>query len=274
MDDKEFEKELEEYSNFLIKDGADDKKYFTIIPNYVLESELTPSETYLYLQIKKVAGEKGECYLSRKSLCEKAKISNGSLSRSLRRLCDNGFISPNIKKQIKTKGGLQYVGTYFINDIWALNNFEMSKQKRVYKRVPPSDLEGIQSGISNKNLYSLLDKSNKEGNETSSSPNTPVSSDEQSQSDKEKTVFSLADEIKKLEDNPRRELNIIALYIEERKISISNKGELKSTIGRHIRDAKLLVPFSDNKILDAIPRAKRLAPEEWTLRTILKVLTK
>jgi len=85
--------------------------------------------------------------------------------------------------------------------------------------------------------------------------------------------FSLQEEIKKLEDSPRRDLNIIAMYLEERKPDIRNKEQLSVAIKRHLRPAKQLTSFTDNQLLDALPKAKK-ATEEFTLETIIKVLCK
>lgn len=86
-------------------------------------------------------------------------------------------------------------------------------------------------------------------------------------------IFSLKEEIKKLEDSPRRDLNIIAMYLEERKPDIRNKEQLSVAIKRHLRGAKQLVPFTDNQILDALPKARK-ATDEFTLETLIKILTK
>lgn len=85
--------------------------------------------------------------------------------------------------------------------------------------------------------------------------------------------FSLKGEIRKLEDSPRRDLNIIAMYFEERKPNIQSKEQLSIAIKRHLRPAKDLVPFTDDQILDALPKAKK-ATAEFTLETLIKMLTK
>ena len=85
--------------------------------------------------------------------------------------------------------------------------------------------------------------------------------------------FSLKEETQKLEDSPRRDLNIIGLYFSERKPDLQSKAQLSVAIRRHLRAAKDLVPFTDNQILDAVPKAKRIT-EDWTLETLQKILTK
>ena len=86
-------------------------------------------------------------------------------------------------------------------------------------------------------------------------------------------VFSLKEEIHKLENSPRRDLNIIAMYFEERKPNIQNYQQFQVALKRHLRDAKDLVPFTDNQILDAVPKANKLT-SDWTIGTLIKILTK
>ena len=49
---------------------SSDRKYFTIIPNYIANHS-TANDQALYFQMKKHAGEDGECYVSQKTLMEK-----------------------------------------------------------------------------------------------------------------------------------------------------------------------------------------------------------
>lgn len=86
-------------------------------------------------------------------------------------------------------------------------------------------------------------------------------------------TFSLVEEIKKLEDAPRRALNILALFLDERRPDLRNKEQYQATFKRHIKAATALAPFEDDQILAGIRQAKNFIPG-WTLETILKILTK
>ncbi len=85
--------------------------------------------------------------------------------------------------------------------------------------------------------------------------------------------FSLKEEIAKLEDSKRRDMNVIALYLEEKKPDIKTYEQLSVAIKRHLRAAHQLKVFSDDQIIRAIPRAKAITPD-WTIETVVKVLTK
>lgn len=86
-------------------------------------------------------------------------------------------------------------------------------------------------------------------------------------------VFSLKEELQKLEDSPRKDLNVIGFYFEERGTVFENSEQFQVALKRHLRPAKMLTPFTVQQILDATDKAKREYPE-WTLETLVKILTK
>lgn len=86
--------------------------------------------------------------------------------------------------------------------------------------------------------------------------------------------FSLKEEIKKLEDNPRRDLNIIALYFEHRSPDLQNREQYRQAIKRHLKAASSLKSFSDQQIIKALDHAKKEYKDIYTLETLLKILTK
>lgn len=86
--------------------------------------------------------------------------------------------------------------------------------------------------------------------------------------------FSLEEEIKKLEDSSRRDLNVIALLLEERKPDIKSQDQFNVLLRRHLRAAKSLVPFTDEQIMKAVTYAKKEYKELWQLDTLVKILTK
>lgn len=85
--------------------------------------------------------------------------------------------------------------------------------------------------------------------------------------------FSLNEEIKKLEDSPRRDLNIIAFFLEKKKPDIRSSAQLQTAIKRHLRAAKALSPFEDGQIFSGMKKAEAMT-DEWVLETIIKYITK
>ena len=104
-----------------IQDESGDRNYFTIIPNYIANHS-TANDQALYFQMKKHAGEKGECFASEVLLRKKLKIGTKALKKSIKYLVDNKWIREDGYKEVKTRGGIQKVKVYSINDIWKMNN--------------------------------------------------------------------------------------------------------------------------------------------------------
>lgn len=88
------------------------------------------------------------------------------------------------------------------------------------------------------------------------------------------TPFSLKEEIQKLYDNKRRDLNIIGLFFEYRNPKFETKKQYEIALRRHLKPAGELANFSDNQIIKAIDYAKKEYKDIYTLETIIKILTK
>lgn len=115
-----------------IEDGSNDKNYFTMVPNYILNHS-GAIEQALYLQMKRFAGEKGTCTSSERYLTEQLKIGTKALKKALKYLIEHHWIEPLGVKTIFTEGGPQKVKSYRVNDIWKMN---MEYYKGVSKSVP------------------------------------------------------------------------------------------------------------------------------------------
>lgn len=85
--------------------------------------------------------------------------------------------------------------------------------------------------------------------------------------------FSLKEEIKKLEEHSRRDLQIIGFYLKKKGTSLATKEQFNQALKRHLRAAKSLTPFSDDQITAAASKAAREYPE-WTIETLVKLVTK
>ncbi len=102
-----------------IQDESNDKRYFTILPNYIANHS-TGIDQALYFQMKRYAGESdnGRCFATEKTLMKKLGIGKKSFDKSLQYLLDHKWVSftgltPNKTRPIKT---------YQVNDIWKMNN--------------------------------------------------------------------------------------------------------------------------------------------------------
>jgi hypothetical protein len=107
-------------SKINIKDESGDRKYFTIIPNYVLNHS-TMWDREVYVQMKRITGEDGTCWTSRRTLAKQCGMSVRRLDKSILYLAEHKWIENIGKKEVATKGGAQEVNEYRIADLWKLN---------------------------------------------------------------------------------------------------------------------------------------------------------
>ena len=145
----------------IIEDDSGDKNYFTIIPNYIANHS-TANDQALYLQMKKFAGEKGECFASERTLRKKLGIGVNALKKSIKYLMEHGWIKEKGLRKIITKGGEQLVKVYSIVNIWKLNT---DFYKGVLQTAPlndkgvpetaqgcsPNEIKGVLQTAPNKN---------------------------------------------------------------------------------------------------------------------------
>lgn len=101
---------------FKLVDESGDKKYFTVIPNLVINHS-SHWERDLYLIMKRIAGEKGTCYASIYTLAKRAGISAPTISRTIKKLLKRGWIEFIGTRPGKTRP----VREYRIVDIWKEN---------------------------------------------------------------------------------------------------------------------------------------------------------
>jgi hypothetical protein len=95
------------------------RKYFTATPNMILDHpELDIYDQMLYIHIKRIAGDNGQCWASIRYLAGKMKVSKYRIQKSLQKLLNLGLI-----KHAGTKKGKRGrpKNVYEIVDIWELN---------------------------------------------------------------------------------------------------------------------------------------------------------
>ena len=136
--------------NNQIIDESGDKIFFTIVPNYVLNHS-TAIDQSLYSQMKKAAGENGECFITEENLCKKMGIGKLRLRKSIDYLIKHRWIDFLGRKYGKTRP----VNTYKINDIWKLNA-DFYEDKKI----------SSESAVSLKNIKDTVQISSKISSET------------------------------------------------------------------------------------------------------------
>ena len=111
--------------SFNLKNESGDKKYFTQIPNMIVNHS-TAYEQSLYLIMKRLAGEGGHCFASMNFLAKKMGVDKKSVAKTITKLLARKWIVETEKT--KVRGGS--VRTFVIIDLWKLNmdNYESGRQ--------------------------------------------------------------------------------------------------------------------------------------------------
>ncbi|MDE2015902.1 MAG: helix-turn-helix domain-containing protein [Patescibacteria group bacterium] len=120
-----------------IADKSGDKEFFTIIPNYVLNHS-TIYDREVYIQMKRIAGEDGSCFMSQRKLAKQCGLSINRVRKSIEYLVDHRWIFLRGKKEVAGRGGKQFVLEYEVANLWQLNS-EFYKNKTNAKGVSPDD---------------------------------------------------------------------------------------------------------------------------------------
>jgi len=119
-----FYKEQKEKA-YVIKDESGDRKYFTQIPNIIVNHS-TAFEQSLYLIMKRIAGEHGTCYASLNFLSKKMGVHRTTVTETIKKLLKRKWIKETDKRNVR--GG--QVRQFVIIDLWKLNidNYESASQ--------------------------------------------------------------------------------------------------------------------------------------------------
>lgn len=130
-------------SKIKIQDDSGDKKYFTIIPNYIFNHS-TIWDREVYCQMKRIAGEEGTCFMSINNLKKRCGIGTERLKKSITYLIEHNWIDFLGKKDVSTKGGIQQVSEYKINDLWKMNiDFYKNKGGSPQEALPNESERGV-----------------------------------------------------------------------------------------------------------------------------------
>lgn len=102
----------------IVRDASSDRKYFTMLPNFVTEIGLSPFALALYVRLKRRAGEAGECFENTRNLALGCGMSAGQVTKAKRELAEAGLI--HIATEPGKHGGRAF-HVITVTDIWARN---------------------------------------------------------------------------------------------------------------------------------------------------------
>ena len=140
--------------DFRVDDESGDKKYFTMVPNYVLNHS-GAIEQGLYLQMKRYAGENGSCFASGKTLRKKLKIGKIAYRKAVDYLLEHEWIYKKGAQMVETAGGPQMVTVYGVRDLWKLNSdfYDKGGAKSAYlPKGGPKNAKGGSETAPKKNI--------------------------------------------------------------------------------------------------------------------------
>lgn len=120
--------------------------------------------------------------------------------------------------------------------------------------------------------------SNKECKKQRVKSNTTAETSSADSQDEEKSSMLLPEFVDWCRGSPHRHINIIAEYADEKQLNFETKEQWKQFIGRNVRPAKRLSPFTDDQISQAMTKLNSDKKENdgfitrWTLETLEKYL--
>ena len=230
---------------------------YTKVANEIFEALCgirIPGETRQVIDvvIRKTYGyNKKEDCISLSQFCLLTKMRRGDVCRAINKAVSMNILKV-ISKEANGKGNKYCVVKDF--DSWKA----LAKKRRGVANKLMSISKKANKGVAKKlHTKERVKETIKESVETSSTEG-----------------FSLKEAIKKLEESPRRDLQIVGFYLSEREgLDIRTRDQAKEAVGRHIRAAKKLIPFDDDQLVRGFKKA-RDQTSEWTLETVMKILTK
>jgi hypothetical protein len=284
-----------------IEDHSGDRKYFTMIPNYI-RNHSTAIDQALYFNMKSYAGDNGTCFVSKRNLASKMGIGRTALTKSIKYLIDHKWIAEVGFKTIKTSGGDQKVSVYRINDIWALNQAFYSQGGSETAPLSDSKVGLKQQGGGSETATKKIDNkedntsnfSNLKSGETSSlsegtvtTPPKDTRFDSVAELDKNGDVldpknnpknipFNFSAYMAKLKNSNKESYKILHLYWSYKKINIQTLKQVQLQYGMDIKFAEALSGYPRQKIVEAFKLAKDESEEknfDWKLSTVFKKIT-
>lgn len=247
---------LMEEKRIKVQNKSGDKKYFTIIPNYVLNHS-TANDQALYMQMKRIAGEDGICYTSQENLMKKLSIGYQAFKKSLDYLLENNWVTFIGTRVTKTSP----LNCYEVNDIWELNSKYYQKKITVKTKNSLEKTKEISVPKGDRSRFQKIN--NNPYNKNIILPNGNIGTS---------VPFSTSHYLKKLKEHKQRRLQVIEVYWTFRGFEFENKAQIQSALKRELRAAQILRGYSDERLLETMKRLDSSDLTKWTLETVHKYI--
>src|SRR3989338_2728236 len=112
--------------NFKIKDASNDRKYFAMIPYFIVNHSCAYEQS-LYLVMKRIASETGSCWASPQTIAKMMGVAPNTVLKYRKKLEQRGWIRKIGSRPIGRTN--QITHEYEIVDLWKLN-IDFYSQKR------------------------------------------------------------------------------------------------------------------------------------------------
>lgn len=237
----------------MAKDTQSTPNFYAIIPADVrYSSVLGSSEKLMYGEISALCNKEGFCWATNGYFSKLYGKDSTTISRWIKNLVDAGFISYTLGLGNSRKIYLTPLG----------KNAMRSLQK-----------DGEGHGKNGVNNSIGITKTNKvAGTSPASSP---------SKEKEDSPIIDFKEELERLQTSPRRDLQVVGLFMEFRKArlqkTIMKKAQLSLFIKRHLRAAGMIVKaeYTDDQIIEFFETVNKKNKDiDWTIETVIKEITK
>lgn len=249
---------------FKIIDKSGDRKYFTIIPNYIVNHS-TVYEQAIYLYMKRVAGEEGTCWMSAMEIAKRLDCSRNTVAKYQQKLVERGWIEI-IGKRATGETNQQTI-EYRIIDLWSLNvrHYE-EKSKRSTAELLPQSVQPMNESVQLVNLK----------RSTIGHKEEPLKKKEKEETETPATAVPMT--LKEFVDwcgrSNHRHIQIIGNWADTIEPDFQTKAQWEAFIKRNVRTAKNLEPFGDEKIVQGFKKIQEAVKQGWLKRYTLETLFK
>ena len=234
-------------NKFKIIDESGDRKYFTIIPNYIVNHS-TIYEQAIYLYMKRVAGENGTCWSSAQEIGEQLGCARNTVSKYRNKLVKRGWI-----KCIGKKGRTRPTDEYKIVDLWELNvNFYAKKDSSTVEQSKKDSSTG-------EKIVQPVNKDSSTGGHAIYVEEEPIKKNQE----EEPTI------------QPANAVGLLVTYFFELK-GWTTKEVKQVIFKRYVRPAKELLTLCDNSLeeaklcLEKVGGWAKSRDLDWSIETVFK----
>ncbi len=247
---------------FKIIDKSGDRKYFTIIPNYIVNHS-TVYEQAIYLYMKRVAGEEGTCWMSAMEIAKRLDCSRNTVAKYQKKLVERGWIEV-IGKRATGETNQQTI-EYRIIDLWSLNirHYEEKSKRSNGERLPLS----IQP--MNESAQLVNDKRS-----TIEHKEEPLKKKEEVKAQIAEVPMTLKEFVKWCETSPHKHIRIIGNWADTIEPDFQTKNQWEAFIRRNVRPAKNLEPFEDKRLIEGFKKIQEAVKAGWLKKYTLETLFK